>query len=227
MLQSNSMHKWIQIQKGYFLDRKFLVATGTAFLLLMISLVINYYAGHYADRNASNAVTDIILSNIRPFDVDGIFNYGAIVFWIFITLLFIVKPQRMPFTLKAVALFVLIRALFISLTHIAPFPTSIPVDPVSIVDKFTFGADLFFSGHTGLPFLMALVFWKTLWLRLLFIASSIMFGAVVLMGHLHYSIDVLSAFFITYTIFHIAEKLFRKDRVFFNDPVTADEQAAR
>ncbi len=83
------------------------------------------------------------------------------------------------------------------------------------MSKFAFGGDLFFSGHTGLPFLMALVFWKKPILRYFFIASAIGFGAVVLLTHLHYSIDVLSAFFITYTIFHIAEFLFRKDRKLF------------
>ena len=215
--QYNNMRKWIEIQKGYLSDRKFIISILFAVVLLVISLIINYYAGLYADRKASNSVTDIILSNIRVFDVDGIFNYGAILFWVFMTGLFLLQPQKIPFTLKAVATFILIRALFISLTHIAPFPTSIATDPASLIGKFTFGADLFFSGHTGLPFLMALIFWNNIWLRILFIGSSIMFGAVVLMGHLHYSIDVLSAFFITYTIYHIAEFFFKKDRIIFND----------
>jgi hypothetical protein len=35
------------------------------------------------------------------------------------------------------------------------------------------------------------------------------------MAHIHYSIDVFSAFFITYTIFHLSEKIFIKDRKMF------------
>ena len=83
------------------------------------------------------------------------------------------------------------------------------------MEKFAFGGDLFFSGHTGLPFLMALIFWDNKYLRWIFILTSVMFATVVLLAHLHYSIDVLSAFFITYTIFHIALFLFKKDRRLF------------
>jgi hypothetical protein len=43
-----------------------------------------------------------------------------------------------------------------------------------------------------------------------------MFGIVVLLGHLHYSIDVLSAFFITYSIYHICELFFKTDKKIFD-----------
>jgi hypothetical protein len=63
--------------------------------------------------------------------------------------------------------------------------TQVPIDSM-LVNKFSFGGDLFFSGHTGLPFLMALLFWENLRLRVLFIASSVFFGIIVLMGHILY-----------------------------------------
>jgi membrane-associated phospholipid phosphatase len=78
------------------------------------------------------------------------------------------------------------------------------------------GNDFFFSGHTGMPFLIALIFWKEKWVRSISIAVSLLFGALVLLGHLHYSIDVFGAFFITYTIFHICQKFFRVDLKLFN-----------
>ncbi|HEY4477149.1 MAG TPA: phosphatase PAP2-related protein [Candidatus Paceibacterota bacterium] len=179
-----------------------------------MSLIFNFYAGSYATDSASNPVTDIVLNNIRTYDVDGIFIYGTMLFLGFLVLLSLLEPQRIPFIIKSIALFIAIRAVFVSLTHIGPFPTQLAINS-SFLDKFSFGGDLFFSGHTGLPFLMALVFWEKLYLRILFIASSVFIGVVVLMAHLHYSIDVLAAFFITYTIFHIAERLFKKDRKLF------------
>jgi PAP2 superfamily C-terminal len=196
-------------------DKHFWATLGFSLFLLIGSLIINFYAGTYATQRESNPVSDIILSNIRVYDVDAIFVYGSIAFWFFIGFICFYQPQKAPFTLKSIALFTAIRAVFITLTHIGPFPTHVDIDPTSFISYFTFGGDLFFSGHTGLPFLMALVFWDTKALRIGFIICSIIFGVVVLLGHLHYSIDVAAAFFITYSIFHIAEWLFKRDRKLF------------
>ena len=200
--------------KSYLTNKDFLLSSGVAVIFLILSLVINFYAGTYATLRASNAVTDIVLSNIRVYDVDGVFVYGAIILWIFIALLCVFEPKRIPFVFKSTALFVLIRSIFISLTHIGPFPSQLVIES-DLLAKFTPGGDLFFSAHVGLPFLLALIFWENIRLRVFFIASSLFFGAIVLMGHLHYSIDVLAAFFITYTIYHMACAFFPKDKKIF------------
>lgn len=196
-------------------DKVYLFSTTLAVLALSVSSFINYYAGTYATEQASNSVTDIILSNTRAYDVDGIFVYGSFLLIAFIVALLIIHPKRVPFTLYSVTLFVLIRSLFVSLTHLGPFPYQSALNLGSVASKFIFGGDLFFSGHTGIPFLMALVFWRERFLRYLFIATSLFFGATVLLGHFHYSIDVLSAFFVTYGIFTMAEFFFKKERALF------------
>lgn len=200
--------------KSLFSDKGFLVSFSGSFLLLATSLIINFYAGTFATEKASNPVTDLILDHIPVFDVDGIFVYGALVFWAFVVFLCGIEPKRILFVVKSAALFVLIRSVFISLTHLGPFPTHLAVSS-DLFSKITFAGDLFFSGHTGLPFLMALLFWNNKKLRYFFIAASIIFGTVVLMAHLHYSIDVLAAFFITYSIYRLAEIFFKKDQKLF------------
>lgn len=196
-------------------DRVFLLSTTIAIAALFMSGFVNYYAGIYATEQASNSVTDIILNNTRVYDVDGVFVFGSFLLMAFIVALLVVHPKRIPFTLYSLTLFVLIRSIFVSLTHLGPFPYRAALDLGSVASKFIFGGDLFFSGHTGIPFLMALVYWRNLYLRYIFIAWSLVFGTTALMGHYHYTIDVLSAFFITYTIFHIAEFLFKKERELF------------
>lgn len=208
------MTEFLRKYKLQLSNKDFLRSLFLAFLFLSASLVANFYAGLYAAEKASNYVTDLVLSNTRAFDVDGIFVYGFMSFLIFIVFLCAVEPKRIPFTIKSIALFVFIRSVFISLTHIGPFPTSAIIDS-SVAGDLTFGADLFFSSHTGLPFLMALVFWDNAYLRAFFITTAAFFGLVVLLGHLHYSIDVLAAFFITYSIYRIAEIVFKKDKETF------------
>lgn len=209
------MISWFTKLKIYFKQRSFLLSLGAGFILLIISLFINFYAGLYATKQASNAVTDLILSNIRVYDVDWLFIYGPFFFLAFVIIICLREPKRIPFVLKSVALFTIVRAIFISLTHIGPFPISASIDSQNVIDNFSFGGDLFFSGHTGLPFLMALLFSGHEYLRDIFIALSIFFGLVVLMGHIHYSIDVFSAFFITYGIYHMACFIFAKDKILF------------
>lgn len=219
------MQRLAQKYKTYVINREFLRAFATSVGLLTISLVANYYATAYASERASNAVSDIILSNIPLFNVDVVFIFGPLVFWAIIAAVCIYEPRKIPFMLKSVGIFVIVRSLFISLTHIGPYPDHIVTDLGGLMLMHTWklgnfltfssGGDLFFSSHTGLPFLMALVFWKDLPVRIFCLGSAVFFAVVVLLGHLHYSIDVASAFFITYTIYHIAERLFPEDRHLF------------
>ena len=80
---------------------------------------------------------------------------------------------------------------------------------------------LFFSGHTGLPFLLALMFWEHKVIRNIFLTFSFTFAIVVLLGHIHYSIDVLSAFFISYGILDVCKFLFKREWKIFNGESTA------
>ena len=207
--------------KKRFTNKSFIISLATAISMLLLSFVINFYAGTYATNNASNSVQDIFLSNTPVVDVDVIFLYGPILFWMVVLGIGLYDPKKLPFGLKSIALFIVVRSIFITLTHIGPFPDQIFLNEehISWMNKFTFGADLFFSAHTGLPFLMALVIWDNKFFRFLFIGTAIFFGIIVLLGHLHYSIDVLSAFFITYTIYHIAEIIFKKDKNLFDEKV--------
>ena len=200
--------------KQYFSDREFKIESIKAFLFFLVSLVVNFYAGIYADEKASNSVSDLILSNIPTYNIDGTFVYATFALVLFITMLMVSEPKRIPFMFNSIATFTIIRSGFISLTHIGPYPSQITIDSY-ILSYFVFGADLFFSGHTGLPFLMALMFWNQKAIRNTFITMSIFFGAIVLIAHLHYSIDVASAFFISYTIYHISEILFKKNKDLF------------
>lgn len=197
-----------QLWKQY----RFSLSVGLGVLLFACSLVANYFAGTFATREVSNTVTDIILDNIPVFNVSFIFIQGFALMVVGILTVLFYQPKTIPFAIKAFALFIVVRSFSIILTHIAPpISHSVIYSTNDIVQHLTFDGDLFFSGHAGIPFLAALINWQTPKLRALFLATSIFFGIAVLMGHLHYSIDVFAAYFVTYGVFKIAQKLFVAD----------------
>lgn len=201
----------IKRYQGFFADRSNFSSVVSGMLLLAISLVINHLAVNYAALTASNSVEDFFLGHTRTYDVDGLFIYGAIAMVAYIAAIAFYHPQRLAFMAKSIGLFVIIRALFLSLTHIAPYSRQLSIDPENPLRWFTSGADLFFSGHTGLPFLIALIFWDKPVIRYSFLVLSAFFAVIVILGHLHYSIDVFAAFFITYAIADMAKYFFASD----------------
>ena len=206
------LKKWFVNNQEVLKSGHFWSSWISSLLLLAATLGVNYYSGQYATERASSPVTDIILSNVRVYDVDLIFVYGAIAFWVVVTILLLLDLRLGPFVVKSISLFLLIRSFFTSLTHIAPFPERLTTaENTFILNKVTFGGDLFFSGHTGLPFLLALIFWDNKHLRYGCLGVSVMMAASALLGHYHYSIDVFAAYFITYAIAHIAWRAFPSD----------------
>lgn len=207
--------------RAHFAEREFRTALYSSLVFFAASVLVSFYAINYANEVASNAVTDIILSNIPAFDVDGLFGYGTILLIAFVALVLFTHPKRIPFSLNSMAAFYFIRSAFTSLTHLGPFPTLPPNgDWGTLLSHFLFGDDYFFSAHVGVCFLLALVFWRDKFLRYAFLAWSVFMSVIVLLGHYHYSIDVASAYFITYTIYVLCVKFFPKSLAIFNaDPV--------
>ena len=199
----------------YLKNKKYLFSIITSFLFLLFSTVVTFFAIRYTTFVASNSVSDLILNNLRVFNVAPLFIYGPIIFIIVVAIYIFKKPETIPFVFESISLFYLIRSVFISLTHLGPLPNHVVITSTSWLSTFTTGNDFFFSGHTGLPFLLALIFWEDKPFRYFCLTASIFFGTIVLMGHLHYSIDVFGAFFITYTIYHLARKIFFKNYQLF------------
>jgi hypothetical protein len=65
--------------------------------------------------------------------------------------------------------------------------------------------DLFFSGHTATTFLLALYCYRDPLLRPLAIAAHVIVVGVVFFSHLHYSIDVVGAYAVTFTVYALFE----------------------
>jgi len=65
--------------------------------------------------------------------------------------------------------------------------------------------DLFFSGHTATTFLLLLYVWRFPRLRWAMLAGHLVVVATVFLSHLHYTIDVIGAYGIVFTLFFLRE----------------------
>ncbi len=186
-------------------------------LILIFSVIIQIVLGHFSSESAVGApwVKDIFLDNLPLVHMGFVIVSGAIILWIFAIVLMIVHPRYLIFSVKAVALYIISRAFFFSLTHIGPYPLRYSPDRhnlwYGLYHLITFQGNFFYSGHTAFPFLLALIFWDNKFLRYLFIFLTVFFGASVLLAHVHYSIDVFAAPFIVYGMFIMTSKFFPRD----------------
>jgi len=117
----------------------------------------------------------------------------------------------LPYIFNMFSIYLFIRSFFVIFTHLAvPHDATLTYFP-SFLQLINYSSDLFFSGHAGLPFLAFLVFREHhKGIAYFMFVSSIILGVTVLLMHVHYSIDVLSAYFIVYGIYKIGNKFLRE-----------------
>lgn len=211
---SSFFHTWYHQWRSLLLERNFRISFLAGIGLLLLATYINFRAALYTDQIPVISVNDLILDAIPTVDLSYLFTFG-----IYATALFVAfypiffKPELVPFTAKTCAAFIITRAFFISLTHLgAPegyFQLPGLEDQPPFLKLF-YTNDLFFSGHTGFPFLAALLFWENKVVRWFLLLMSIAQSFTVLFMHVHYSIDVFAAYFITYTIYVFSDRIFNK-----------------
>ncbi len=190
-----------------------------ALFILALSLIFQFYAGIYSAQRSGRFVGDLFLDNLPVVNLNPIIVEGAL-FAIFGSILLVIaKPRYSIFALKAVAVFLALRAFFVSATHLGIYPGQVvPGDGILDQLYLAFGLETgyFFSAHTGLPILMACIFWRERFWRVTYLTLSAVFGISVLLAHVHYSIDVFAAPFMTYSIFKLSEYLFKNDYLLTN-----------
>jgi membrane-associated phospholipid phosphatase len=197
-----------------FFTRKTTRSLLVALIFLALAIIFQFYASAYSSRVPSNSVPDLLLNALPIVNLNSVIVEGALGVIAGTIILLLFKPKYIIFTLKASAIFIATRAVFVSLTHLGIYPGQINPDN-GFFDRIYTGlgleAGFFFSGHTGLTFLMALIFWNERFWRFIYLLITVVFGISVLLAHVHYSIDVLAAPYITYSIFKMSEYFFEED----------------
>jgi len=166
----------------------------------------------YQDGKVLPSGIDPLLSLLPRANGDWLLTWGWLLFNAVVMLYWIVaKRARLPFFLAMVGFWTLVRAVFIALTPVGP-----PHDLVRFYGgalsflrgRLFFDSELFFSGHTGLPYLYSLLAGSATLMRRGCLAFSVVMGAGVLLTRNHFPIDVLGAYFVTYSTWVMGRGLF-------------------
>jgi hypothetical protein len=204
------MREKFKLWRGKF----FTVHTWVGLLVLFLASVFDLFVGRYVDsqvygQSLHDTILDVLPVLHLSFFSTTVFLVVMLVYFLYPT---IYRPEKAGWVFLHTGLLILIRNITIALTHM-PLPDgALPlVTPLPFMG-LAFSHDLLFSGHVAMPFLGYLLY-RGEKLGTFFLYTAFVMGAVVLFMHMHYSIDVWSAFFFTYGSFRIGERLFHHFKV--------------
>jgi hypothetical protein len=149
-----------------------------------------------AEQREGLSFTDPVLQYIGPIDVSWItfaFTYSAV---LFIVLFNYKKPGILVNVIQGYGIVLLFRMVSIGIFPLYAPDTIIHLNDPVLNNLFyptdTTLRDLFFSGHVATMILFALNV-KVNWQKLMFAGFAAVVGILVVVQHVHYSIDVLAA----------------------------------
>ena len=171
------------------------------------------YFSHIQKRNGQ-MLNDFVLDFLPACDVSTpIFTiiYGLLIYML-------CRVLTNPSLFLLFCLTFVIETVF-RMTTIYLFPLNAPVDLVFLHDTFAelliYGnaepitKDLFFSGHTS-TMVMIWIFVRTPTEKIIAGIATFILATLLLIQHVHYTVDVLGAFFFTYLSYLIAKQIVDK-----------------
>jgi membrane-associated phospholipid phosphatase len=192
-------------------ELRFRNKTIIALLLVTIILILLPTFFAFIEKREGMVLQDFVLDAIPAIDVS---IPTFVVIWSMVLLVFYriyQNPRLFLVIAYGFILMCILRVLTISLLPLNP-----PVGIIALKDpiaNIAYGGngifitkDLFYSGHTGNMFLFFLCLQRK-WDKIIALAASFIVGILVLVQHIHYSIDVFAAFIFTYFIYLGAKKL--------------------
>jgi membrane-associated phospholipid phosphatase len=192
-------------------EPRFRNKTIIALILVAIILILLPTFFAFIEKREGMVLQDFVLDAIPAKDVS---IPTFVVIWSVVLLVFY-RIYQSPRLFLVVAygfiLMCLARVLTISLLPLNPPPGLITLkDPIANIayggNGIFITKDLFYSGHTGNMFLFFLCL-QHKWDKIIALAASFIVGILVMVQHIHYSIDVIAAFIFTYFIYLGAKKL--------------------
>ncbi|MEO5685074.1 MAG: phosphatase PAP2-related protein [Chitinophagaceae bacterium] len=198
-------YSWAQAWSQPLFRIKFI----TAWLLVLSMLATFHIFFEYIEKREGAVLYDWLLNQLPVHNMSlpvFIFIWGA-------TLLAMIRsikhPQLCLLMISTYLLVCVARVIAIWLVPLNPPPNLIPlVDPLT---NFFYGKqyvtkDLFFSGHTSSVFIIFLCLTKKID-KAFALVSVICIAVLLLIQHVHYTIDILAAPITSYFCYWLAKKI--------------------
>jgi len=192
-------------------DRSFRKKVTIAILLNVAMLITMPFFFQYIEHRIGIQLNDPLLQYIRPVDVSiPVF----VIIWSMTGLIILRAIQNPEICITFLFAFLILcisRIITISIFALAPPAGLIPLtDPLTnIVYGNSFVTkDLFYSGHAGTQFLMFLCLKKRTD-KVFTVISTFTVGVLLLLQHVHYTIDIVAAPIFAYLCFVLARKMLR------------------
>ena len=159
------------------------------------------------EQHTGPVLNDWLLNQLPPYDVSLII---FLVIWA-AGLLILIRTLRSP-TIFLMFIYSYLIITVSRMISINLFPLNPPVGLIPMVDPLTnafYGKvyitkDLFYSGHTSTIFLIFLCLRKR-WDRLITLIGTLLVAVLLLVQHVHYTIDVAGAFVFTYPFYRLGK----------------------
>ncbi len=189
--------------KEFYKDRKVEILLTVVFLIIILIILSNFLG--YVEGREGTTLPDPILNLFNPINLTWL-TFGLIYASLAIAIMnFVKEPDKLLLAIQSYSLMVVFRLITMYVT-----PFAAPEKLLLLDDPFVqfFGSgqiltkDLFFSGHTATLFLLFLIA-DIKSLRIFFLFCTIAVAAAVILQHVHYTIDVISAPFFAYTSYRI------------------------
>jgi len=185
-----------------------------AFLGLCVVFLFAAYGfymnvGWYADQRVMPPSSDWLLDRLPPHNWIPVLSWGWLVLHAYgIGAAVLYQPRRLPFLFFLLGTYLSVRTLFVFSSPIGAPVRMLDMGELDalfplVAGVYTFENEFIFSGHTAMPFLFAL-FLESRAQKAVMGLGSVLMAIAVLLTHNHYTVDVLSAYFMGYAIYRLA-----------------------
>jgi len=197
--------------KLYLKNKKFTISLILIIILLIATLSFFSRFLIYVENRPGFSFDDPILKLFSAIDLN-LYIFPLIYLSILSGLIILAASPEDFFT--AILAYVMLNWVRMLLMYVMPLNT--PIGTIDLQDPLVFilGAgqkitkDLFFSGHTATLFLIFLAV-KNKKMKIIYLIATLIVGLFVMLQKAHYSADVFTALFVSYSVYKISGNIFR------------------